>query len=200
MTETYLAVAGLILVAVITPGPNNFIVLEQTLEGGWRAAGPAVAGVVAGTQLLLLLTWLGVDAAVAQEPRLQRLLSYAGAGYLLWLGLRIIWRSFLQMKEEKGSSQAGFTSFGGLLLFQFLNPKSWVLVLTAVAAGGEGIPGFAGIAILGLLFFFIPSACLLLWACMGVALNRFLSVSARRRHFDRIMGGLLVLSAGMLLR
>ena len=200
MMDTYVAVAGLIFVAVITPGPNNFIVLEQTLEGGWRAAGPAVAGVVAGTQLLLLLTWLGVGAAVAQEPRLQRLLTYAGAGYLLWLGLRVIWRSFLDTKEEKEASQATFASFGGLVLFQFLNPKSWVLVLTVVAANSTAVSGFAGFAILGLLFFFIPSACLLLWACMGVALNRFLSVSARRRHFDRIMGGLLVLSAGMLLR
>lgn len=200
MMETYFAVAGLIFVAVITPGPNNFIVLEQTLEGGWRAAGPAVTGVVAGTQLLLLLTWLGVGAAVAQEPRLQRLLTYAGAGYLLWLGLWVIWRSFLDTKEETKASQATFASFGGLLLFQFLNPKSWVLVLTAVAANGPAVSGFAGLAILGLLFFFIPSACLLLWASMGVALNRFLSVSSRRRRFDRMMGGLLVLSAGMLFR
>ena len=86
------------------------------------------------------------------------------------------------------------------MLFQFLNPKSWVLVLTAVAAGGGGISGLAGFAILGLLFFLIPSLCLLLWASMGVALNRFLSAPGRKRRFDRIMGGLLVLSAGMLLR
>lgn len=196
--EALLAVAGLIIVAVITPGPNNFIVLEQALHGGWRAAAPAITGVVTGTQLLLLVVWLGIGVLIAQEPRLRSLLTFAGAGYLFWLGLRVIWRSFSEVDKGKDPTKAAFTSFGGLVLFQFLNPKSWVLVLTATAALSGELSALADFVALALLFLFIPAVCLVLWAFMGVGLTRFLAEQTRKRWFDRVMGGLLVVSAGML--
>ncbi len=196
--EVQLAVAGLITVAVITPGPNNFIVLKQALHGGWRAAAPAIAGVVTGTQLLLLVVWLGVGVLIAQEPRLQLLFTIAGAGYLLWLGLQVIWLSFSMLEEGTDSLNAAFTSFGGLVLFQFLNPKSWVLVLTATAAHARQLPAVVDHFALMLMFFVIPTACLLIWAFMGIGLTRLLAVGTRKRWFDRGMGALLIVFAGML--
>lgn len=196
--DAQLAVAGLITVAVITPGPNNFIVLEQALHGGWRAAAPAIAGVITGTQLLLLVVWLGVAVLITQEPRLQMFLTFAGAGYLFWLGLQVIWRSFSHEEERADPKNTIFTSFGGLVLFQFLNPKSWLLVLTATAALSGELSGMAEVATLAFMFLFIPCGCLLLWAFMGIGLTRFLADRKRKRWFDRVMGGLLVVSAGML--
>ncbi len=198
--EVQFAVAGLITVAAITPGPNNFIVLEQTLHGGWRRAAPAIAGVVAGTQLLLLVVWLGVGVLIAQEPRLQLLMTLAGAGYLVWLGVQMIWRSWSVPGEGVKSTKATFTSFGGLVLFQFLNPKSWVLVLTATAAHSGELPAVAGHGTLLLMFLVIPASCLLIWAFLGIGLKRFLAAPTRERWFDRGMGALLVISAGMLFK
>ncbi|TQV71298.1 LysE family translocator [Denitrobaculum tricleocarpae] len=178
--DAYLAIAGLITVAVITPGPNNFIVLERAHSGGWRAAAPAIMGVVAGTQLLLLVIWLGVGALITQDPRLQILLTFAGAGYLCWLGLQVIWRSFATTREGRAPTCVAFTSFGGMVLFQFLNPKSWVLVLTATAAVSGGLSASADLAALAFLFLVVPGGCLMLWAFMGMGLTRFLAEPRRK--------------------
>ncbi len=196
--DAQLAIAGLVTVAVITPGPNNFVVLERASSGGWRAAAPAIMGIIAGTQLLLLLIWLGVGALIAQDPRLQIFLAFAGAGYLCWLGLQVIWRSFATLEEGKTRPRAAFTSFGGLLLFQFLNPKSWVLVLTATAAASGGLSASADLVVLAFLFLVVPGSCLMLWAFMGMGLTRFLAEPRRKQWFDRVMGGLLIISAVML--
>lgn len=196
--ETILAVAGLITVAAITPGPNNFIVLERSLRGGFLAGLPAIAGVIVGTQLLLLLIWLGADALFTREPEVRRAMTLAGAAYLIWLGLTVVRQSFQQQGETKASPPSFTTSFRGLVLFQFLNPKSWVLVLTASAAMAGGLPGLSALVSLAGLFLSITGICLVTWAAMGAALTHFLADPARGRWFDRFMGAMLVVSAGML--
>jgi threonine/homoserine/homoserine lactone efflux protein len=81
----------------------------------------------------------------------------------------------------------------GLFGFQFLNPKSWVLVLTATAATPAGWGGLARFGRLAALFAIIPTVCLLLWAAMGKA------TAAAGTWLDRILGALLIASALLLL-
>lgn len=199
MLEVFLAVAGLIAVAAITPGPNNFIVLERSLRGGLVASLPAILGVIVGTQALLFVIWIGAGGLFEQEPRLREALTFAGAAYLFWLGLSVIRRSFgtPQTGEVRASGLAA--SFSGLLLFQFLNPKSWVLVITATAALSAGLRDFPALISLALLFFSITGTCLLLWAVAGASLTRFLSDPLKSRWFDRAMGASLMGSAALLL-
>ncbi|MEX2124760.1 MAG: hypothetical protein WD795_12775 [Woeseia sp.] len=85
----------------------------------------------------------------------------------------------------------------GLAGFQFLNPKSWVLVLTAVAAMPTQTP--AAILQLAALFLLIPAVCLLLWSWFGALLMRALANSRISAWFDRAMGGTLAASAAVLL-
>ena len=197
--EILFAVAGLITAAAVTPGPNNFIVLERTLRGGFLAGIPAIAGVALGTQLLLLVVWFGAGALFQEEPRLREALTIMGAGYLLWIGLQVVWKSFASTREGGTATLASVSSFAGLALFQFLNPKSWVLVLTAAAAMSGTMNGLTALAALATLFLTITIACLLIWAALGAGLTRFLANPARSRWFDRGMGSLLMVSAGLLL-
>ncbi len=86
----------------------------------------------------------------------------------------------------------------GLFGFQFVNPKSWILVLTvAAAAPAEGGP-LAQFARLAPLFAVIPAAALLLWAALGVA-AKGLAGGRGGAWLDRALGGLLVVSALALL-
>ncbi|WP_282607941.1 LysE family translocator [Pelagibius sp. Alg239-R121] len=197
--ETLIAVAGLITVAAITPGPNNFIVLERTVRGGFRAGLPAIAGVMAGTQLLLLLIWLGAGALFAEEPRLRDALMLIGAGYLLWLGFNMVRQSFARSTDNETASLVPIRSFASLVLFQFLNPKSWVLVLTATAALSGDVSDLSTLLSLTLLFLVITGTCLTLWALMGAGLTHLLADQACSQWFDRAMGVLLIISAALLL-
>ncbi len=83
----------------------------------------------------------------------------------------------------------------GVAAFQLLNPKSWVLVLTATAAMSD-TP--SGLIVLAALIAVVTTTCLTLWAWLGSAMAAWLVDPASRRGFDTVMGVLLIGSAGML--
>ena len=194
--DPLLAVAGFITVAAITPGPNNFIVMAAAARGGFGAALPAIAGVVIGSLGLLALVWAGAGAAFAALPPLRLLLKMAGAGYLIWLGSLLIGQSGRQDNGEASSKDRLPTTAHGVAAFQLMNPKAWVLIVTASAA----LPGqsTAPYALAGLLAV-VSVLCLSLWACAGSAITGWLQIPSARSWFDRAMGSLLIVSAALLL-
>lgn len=201
MDQTLLGTAGLLLAGAITPGPNNFIVMREAARAGWRGALPAIAGIVAGSLILLLLAAAGVGAAVAAEPRLAMAVAAAGCLYLAWLGVCLVMGP---RGRDGGETERPTLPTGpwGVLAFQFLNPKAWILVLTVTAAAQAELGQLAALPPLAALFVLVPAACLALWSWGGAALERWLRRGAgrgRRTWVDRAMGLLLVGSAVILL-
>lgn len=185
--------ALLLLAGAMTPGPNNLVVWREAGRGGLRGALPAIAGIVVGSVLLLLLAVAGVAALLAGHPAWRLALAIAGSLYLGWLGVSLLGRALgcVPAAVPGPGAPAGIV---GLAVFQFLNPKSWVLVL---AATGATPPGelMARLPWLLLLFGAIPLACLLLWAVFGAALAGTLARPAPRRWADGAMALLIVLCA-----
>jgi len=193
--DPLLAVAGFITVAAITPGPNNFIVMAAAARDGFAAALPAIAGVVIGSLGLLALVGAGAGAAFEALPALRLLLMAAGALYLTWLGGQLIWQSNRHPSDGEPSDGRLPCTAGGVAAFQLMNPKAWVLIVTAAAAvSGQT----AALYSLASLVAVISALCLSLWACAGSAIAGWLSQPAARRWFDRFMGGLLIASAVLL--
>lgn len=196
--ETAIATAGVIFAAAITPGPNNLIVLAAAVRAGFAGAGPAILGVVAGSVALLVLAWAGTGALFERAPVLRSAVLVAGVAYLIWMGVRLAWPAM--PKEGPGNRTAGRmppTTARGLALFQVLNPKAWVLVLTVTAAAPDD-GTLTGLGILAALFVAIPGLCLTVWAFAGAALAGWLETPAIRRRFDCAMGAVLIASAAML--
>jgi len=193
--ESFLAVAGLIAVGAVTPGPNNFIVLRTAALRGIVGALPAVAGVVLGGLGLLGVAAAGGAVVFSTVPGFRRALALGGCLYLGWLGLRLIAGSFRSRSNEGDTAwlPAGILGLAG---FQFLNPKSWVLVFTAVAA--MPAPTTLGFLQLAALFLLIPAVCLLLWSWCGALMMRALANARVSAWFDRAMGGTLAASAAAL--
>jgi threonine/homoserine/homoserine lactone efflux protein len=191
------AIAGLLCVAALTPGPNNLVVLRTASRDGLRGALPAVAGVVLGGLALLCVTAVGAGTAFAAWPALRRWLAIAGAAYLVWLGVSLIADGLRANRPHADKDVALPAGTLGLVGFQFLNPKSWVMVLTAIAS--VPVDGLRGYLPLAGLFVAIPAVCLLLWAALGALLARSLTCPRIRRGADLGMGALLVASAGLLL-
>lgn len=200
LMEGYLAVAGFVTVAAVTPGPNNLILLGASAEGGFRAALAPMGGVLAGTLGLLVLSDVGLGYLLVSRPWLQRLLSVAGSSYLLWLGLKMIGAALVARAEASGSPKRVLPRTAlGVALFQWLNPKSWIAVLTATAATAGGEPSRDPDWRLYALFLVIPLAAMTVWVLAGSAIHGQLAQEHRRRWFDATMGILLVLSAFLLL-
>jgi threonine/homoserine/homoserine lactone efflux protein len=198
--EALIGVAALIVVAAITPGPNNLVVMQAAARGKAGGAVPAIAGIGLGSLALLAVVVAGAGAAFVAEPRLRTALALGGCLYLSWLGLQLVVRTF-RGNARPTTAPATPLPAGvlGLFGFQFLNPKSWVMVLTATAAGQSGAGVLATFLRLSVLFVVIPAICLALWSSLGSAMARVLERPAVRRWFDRGMGLLMVGSAALLL-
>jgi threonine/homoserine/homoserine lactone efflux protein len=187
------AIAAMLCIAAITPGPNNLVVMRTAARSGFGAALPATAGIVLGGVALLAMAVAGADAAFAAWPPLRTVISMVGVCYLAWLGIVMIVSSRADAAEPP--LPAGIP---GLFAFQFFNPKAWTMVLTVVASTHAANAPDAFLQ-LAPLFVGIPVLCLLMWAALGSALARFLAQHAVRRATDSVLGALLVLSSLLLL-
>jgi threonine/homoserine/homoserine lactone efflux protein len=191
----FVGIAGVIAAAALTPGPNNLVVLRWAARAGVRGALSAIAGTILGSLAMMTLAMAGAAALFATVPAARLALACVGCAYLCWLGARLVVTRAPGTTSGEGPRESALPAgVLGLFVFQFANPKSWVLVLTAVATAAEHLAGLALFVTLATLLALIGSASLLLWAALGAAVQRRWSASARLR-LDRALGALLLLSA-----
>jgi threonine/homoserine/homoserine lactone efflux protein len=85
---------GAFVVAVIVflaiPGPGNLALITSTGKGGLLGGLAATLGVIAGDQVLMWLAVAGVAALLSASPMLFAGVQWLGAGYLAWLGWKMI--------------------------------------------------------------------------------------------------------------
>jgi len=91
-TASLIAYALALMLAVATPGPAMLAVIGRGLANGTRAALLMAAGVAVADVLLGSLALLGLAALMAAFSWLFFVVKYAGAAYLIWLGIRM-WRT-----------------------------------------------------------------------------------------------------------
>ena len=79
-----------VIVFLMIPGPGNLALITSTSKGGPRGGLAATLGVIVGDQVLMWLAVAGVAALLAAYPAAFRGVQWLGAGYLAWLGLRML--------------------------------------------------------------------------------------------------------------
>ena len=79
-----------VIVFLLIPGPGNLALVTSTGKGGLRGGLAATLGVIVGDQVLMWLAVAGVAAVLAARPTAFRAVQWLGAGYLTWLGLRML--------------------------------------------------------------------------------------------------------------
>src|SRR5690606_38853453 len=90
LSNSLAAAAGLLLIAALSPGPNNLVVLRAAAHGGLSAAWPAIGGIVLGGLALLGLVLAGPGSTFAHWPPLRTVVAIAGAAYLCWMALGLM--------------------------------------------------------------------------------------------------------------
>jgi threonine/homoserine/homoserine lactone efflux protein len=190
------AIVLLLLAATVTPGPNNLLMLRIGLEHGLRAVLAPATGVVLGGVAMLLLSCAGLARAFAAHPWLRAATAICGAGCVMGLGVRLICGSGTAARAPVRSATGSARDLLRMFLFQFVNPKSWLLVLTITAAASAAS---VSLATLIALFIVIPYGCLALWAGGGSLAAGLLHDTRARVRFERSTGALLALSGLLLL-
>jgi threonine/homoserine/homoserine lactone efflux protein len=184
----YGALATFAFVASITPGPNNVMLWASGLNYGFRRTLRHIAGVNLGFVSLLLATALGLGALFERIGWLSPALRLAGSAYLAYLAYRI---------ATAGRAEAGTTSrpmtFVEAAAFQYVNPKAWVMGITAAGAfidPGRGV--FAAAGLMALVFGLVNLPCIMTWAAAGSAIGRLLTDERWRRALNIVLALLLV--------
>ena len=167
----------------ITPGPNNVMLTAAGANFGFRRTIPHMLGISAGCGVQLLAVCAGLGALFTKWPVLQTVLQWAGAAYLLWLG----WKLLRSSDVAEGRAPQPIT-FWQAAAFQFVNPKAWVMSLSAVSLF---MPRDMGIVpamtyLLGLMLL-INLPCIGAWAMFGSSLRGLLKRRGARLAFNASM-------------
>ncbi len=194
MTTAWLiAVCGFAFAMGITPGPNNTLVASSGATYGFRASLPYNAGIGIGTAVIMFMV-AAFGASVVSNPTVETVLKWVGITYLMWLAFKI---ATAKPKLAGSDSETRPLTFIQGILFQFINPKVWIMITGAVVTYGTAVRGLSPVelAILfSVLFGLITVSCTLTWTTLGVSLRRILSSARAIRIFNGAMATLLVAS------
>ena len=87
----YGAFVAAFVLLLFLPGPGNLALIASTGSGGMRGGVASVMGLLLGDQILLWMTVAGLAALLQTYPDLFLAFQWMGAGYLAWLGARMVW-------------------------------------------------------------------------------------------------------------
>ena len=197
-TEHVAAFLLFAVVAAVTPGPSNIMLTAAGGRAGVLGGLPCLFGVATGMGLMMFLVPLGLGSLVLTHPALLRVLNWGGAVVLLWLSWKIATSSGA-LETTSGRDSVGYV---GAAVFQWANPKSWLVSASAAGTflGGAAANPIAQAASLGGLFLLAALPAGFLWLAFGAAIQRVLRGHRRVRIFNVAMGALLALSIGLIIR
>ena len=193
------------LVASITPGPNNFLLMRSGARFGVRRSASHMLGIQAGFLGLLLLSHLGVGALLLAIPFAMTLLRWSCFSYLLWLAFVIVLEARRETigatSPEAIAPAAQPMTFVEAVLFQLINPKAWMMTLTAVSGfHGGAAPSWLDLAAMAIICVSIGSTSMLIWTVWGAGIHRLLQNPRARQVFGYSMAALVVATAFWMLR
>jgi threonine/homoserine/homoserine lactone efflux protein len=181
----------------ITPGPGIFYVLARTLAGGRREGILSSFDTFLGGLFHVLAAALGVSAILAASAMAFHTVKYAGAAYLVWLGIRMIRTRNAEMVVGASQTVAAHAFRQGVLT-EVLNPKTALFFLSFIPQfiAPEHGHVFLQFVVLGALSVFLNTAADLLVVVLAAPLERKLKSSARLRRGQRVASGLGMITLG----
>jgi threonine/homoserine/homoserine lactone efflux protein len=189
--RTAFLLASAVLLAI--PGPTVLLVVGQALGAGRRNALPQVAGVALGDLTAMTLSLAGLGAVMAASATAFAVLKWAGAAYLVWLGLRL-WRA--PVPAGAPAPLAARRALRDAYVVTALNPKGIAFFVAFVpqfvAADAAFLPQAA---VLVATFVLLAAANAALYAALAGRLSGAVTRPSVRRGLNRL-GGAMLMGAG----
>lgn len=195
--DSFLALLVYAFVTSVTPGPNNLMLLASGVNFGFVRTIPHMLGIGGGFLSLLLGVGFGLGALLTAFPSLHLALKVAGGVYLLYLAWRIAMSRSIGSGREGGGRPMTFLQAAA---FQWVNPKAWVMAVSAMAIYTNPANPFLSVLIIAAAFAAVNLPSVSVWAGFGTALRGFLADPERLKWFNIAMGLLLAASLWPMLR
>ncbi len=193
-SETWLGFVAAAVAILLIPGPTILVVIGQSLGGGRRSALPLVAGVALGDFTAMTLSLAGLGAILAASAALFTALKWAGAAYLVWLGLKL-WRA--PVAAQAAPALPARRAMRQAYVVTALNPKSIAFFVAFVPQFLDATrPFLPQAALLVATFVILAAANALAYALLAARLSGAVARPAIRRAFNRT-GGTMLIGAGV---
>ncbi|MCZ6673351.1 MAG: LysE family transporter [Verrucomicrobia bacterium] len=199
MVEILLILLVTQFLAIMSPGPDMFLILKNTLgQSGNGTAIFTILGIGLGLTVHISISIGGLAILLVQSENLYRLLRYAGAAYLAYIGLKSLIRqsSFTQNSYNGGSGKSWRTAFVEGLFTNLLNPKVTLYIFSLFTQLiAPNLPLWQKVTY-GLV---LIAEAIMVWILFSLAVNlpnirtRIESFSVR---IDRLFGLILICIAG----
>jgi threonine/homoserine/homoserine lactone efflux protein len=191
------AIAAALLIAL--PGPSVLFVIGRTLALGRRAGLLSVVGNASGMLVQTSLVALGVGAIVAQSIVVLTIIKFAGAAYLVFLGIQAIrHRRDVSAPVEQGAPRSTLRLLSEGFVVGITNPKS---IIFFVAILPQFIDPAAGaiplqLAELGLVFVLLALIMDSTWVFTAGAARQWFARSPKRLSQLGVAGGVVMIGLG----
>ena len=187
--DLFTALATFAFVTVITPGPNNLMLMASGTNFGFVRTIPHMLGVGLGFPMMVVGVGLGVMQLFDIWPASYLLLKAVSVVYLLWLAWKIA--NAAPPAAAEGASEGRPLTFLQSAAFQWVNPKAWSMALSAITLYATGRDLAAVLWVAGV-YVGASAISTTSWTVLGQQLRRLIATPSRLRLFNRIMAALLV--------
>jgi len=192
---TLLVFAAASLAITAFPGPSVLYIVTRSLEHGRAAGLLAMLGVEAGAAVHVAAAALGLSALLASSAVAFALVKYAGAAYLVLLGIRALRRPVVDPhKMPPAASRRRL--FGQGLTVNLLNPKTAMFLLAFMPQFVDAAAGAVAVqlGVLGVVFVVVAAVSDTAYVVLAGSVGQYLRRSSRvHRALDRFSGGVYLL-------
>jgi threonine/homoserine/homoserine lactone efflux protein len=173
---TFIAYVAIVLGFVFLPGPATLLTIARATTSGTRVGVATGAGVAAGDVIHTFMAIVGLSAIIAASALLFSLIKYAGAAYLIYLGLRAIFEKTPQDLKARALPITAGKAFRQAVLTELLNPKTALFFLAFLPQFVHPENGMVWLQLtqLGLIFVLLGLLSTVVFAVGAAGLGRFL--------------------------
>lgn len=192
-----LFLAASVLLA-ITPGPGIFYVLTRTLAGGRRDGVLSSVGTFFGGLVHVFAAALGLSAILATSALAFSIVKYAGAGYLVFLGVRMILSRRADLEPHSVAGPTGLAALRQGAFTEILNPKTALFFLSFIPQFVSPDRGhlFAQFLLLGTISVMLNTSADLVVCFAASRIAAKLNASAALRRKQRTATGVAMVALG----
>jgi threonine/homoserine/homoserine lactone efflux protein len=188
------------LILAVTPGPAVLYIVARTVSQGRWAGAVSCLGIASGTFVHVLAAALGLSAILASSALAFGLVKYAGAAYLVWLGVRRL------TGHERGALDAATIEPRSLrrvfldgVVVNVLNPKTALFFLAFLPQFVDPMAGpvVAQLVTLGITFAAVALSTDLAWSLVAGSVGGGLKARAGLARSERYVSGSVYLGLGL---
>ncbi|ARD43918.1 LysE family translocator [Colwellia sp. PAMC 21821] len=193
----WLSLVVICILGALSPGPSLAIVIKNTLNGGSRQGYATAISHGLGVALYAAITATGIGLLIVQSPMLFATIKYAGAAFLLYMGIKALMskQKNIQFSQKDSALDPTINGWRDGFLIAFLNPKLAIFFLALFSQFVEPGAGWqqkgvmtATVGIIDMLWYVIITFTM----SRGPILEK---LKANSHIVDKVTGSFLILLA-----